>query len=121
MSQRGGFFYSGYPKQNENGQGVTPTEIPRIGMISSHGNGLQNAEAEDLAPLVLQRATDADPASAPGTGDSATSGVIDENHAPPHAADGGGPPNDFATDIGCAHPIPNSPPAHMGLPCDRGR
>ena len=75
-------------------------------MISSHGNGLQNAEAEDLAPLVLQRATDADSASAPGTGDSATSGVIDGNHALPHAADGGGAPNDFASDIGCAHSTP---------------
>ena len=77
-------------------------------MISSHGNGLQNAEAEDLAPLVLQRATDADPASAPPEPDSATSGVSDATRAPPHAADGGGAPNDFPGDNGCAHPLPTA-------------
>ena len=84
-------------------------------MISSHGNGEQNAEAEDLAPLVLQRATDADPASAPGTDDSATSGVSDVPRAPPHAADGGGAPNDFAGDIGCAHPLPKLPARAPGF------
>ena len=75
-------------------------------MIETQTRLPQNVDAEDRAPLVLQRATDADSASAPGTGDSATSGVIDKNHAPPHAADGGGAPNDFAGDIGCAHPTP---------------
>ena len=89
-------------------------------MISSHENGLANAHADDLAPLDLLLATDDESASAPGTDESTTSGVIDLHHARPHSVNGDGALHDLAGDIRCAHPLPNSPPEHLILHGDRG-